>query len=197
MRNKKLSYLIKVAMLSALAVVIMQLKFPVPFIAPPFYKLEFSDLPALIGGFALGPLAGVIVEGVKVLLNLVIDGTTTMYIGEISNFIIGCSYILPATFLYKYIRTKKGALIGVLAGTVVIGIVGCILNALVLLPVYAKVYGMPIESLIAMGTKVNAGIKDVFTFVALAVLPFNLIKGAVTSLVAMLIYKPLSPLLKR
>lgn len=197
MRNKKLSYLIKIAMLSALALVIMQLKFPVPFLTPPFYKLEFSDLPALIGGFALGPLAGVIIEAIKVLLNLLIDGTTTMYIGEVSNFIIGCSYILPATFLYKYIRTKKGAFIGVAVGTLTLAVAGCLLNAFVLLPVYSQVYGMPIDAIVAMGTKINAGITSVSTFVMLAVLPFNLVKGVITSAVALLIYKPLSPLLKR
>ena len=196
MKNKTLNYVVKVAMLSAVAVLIMQLKFPVPF-APPFYKLEFSDLPALIGAFALGPLAGVLIEAVKVLLNLVIDGTGTMFVGEAANFIFGCAYILPAAFIYKKYHSKRGALVGVIFSTLSICVVGCVANAYALLPFYAYLYKMPMDALIAMGTKVNGNINGLFTFVMLAVLPLNLIKGAVTSLISVLIYKPLSPLLKR
>ncbi len=196
MRNKAISYITKVAMLSALAVVIMQFKFPV-FFAPGFYKMEFSDLPALLGAFAMGPLAGVIIEAVKVLLNLVIDGTTTMLVGEAANFIFGCAYVLPAAFVYKFMHNKKGALVSVCTGTASLCLFGCVINAFVLLPFYAWLYKMPIDALVGMGTAINSSITGIFSFVMLAVLPLNLLKGAVTSLVTMLIYKPLSPLLKK
>ncbi len=189
MRNKSLHYLVRVAMLSALAVAIMQLKFPVPF-APPFYKMEFSDLPALLGAFALGPLAGVIIEAVKVLLNLLIDGTTTMYIGEAANFIMGCSFVLPAAFIYKYYRSKKGALVGVSVGTVSISVIGCIMNIFVMIPAYAY-FMAPLDVIISMGTKINPYITSTATLALFAALPLNLVKGLATSILAILIYKPL------
>ena len=101
MRSEKTRTMVEIAMLSAIAVVLMLFEFPLPFIAPPFYELDFSEVPVLIGAFALGPWAGVIIEAIKILLNLVINGTITAFVGEIGNFIIGVAFVLPAALIYN------------------------------------------------------------------------------------------------
>ena len=184
-----------VGVLSAVATVLFLLDFPVPF-APVFYKMDFGDLPALLGAFSLGPVAGVVIEFVKVLLKLVIKGTSTAYVGDFANFVTSCSLVLPAAIIYHFRKTRKTALIACIVGTVVITVFGTALNAFYLLPAFAKLYGMPLESIIAMGTKINPAIKDVSTFVIFAVAPLNLIKGLTDSLVTFLIYKPLKRAMK-
>ena len=151
----------------------------------------------LIGCFAMGPVAGVFIELIKIVLNFVINGTMTAGIGELANFCIGCSFCIPAGLIYHRRKTKKGAVVGLVSGTVIMTFLGCFINAYVMLPVYAKAFKMPIESLIEMGTKVNAGITDLFTFVMFAVVPFNLLKGILVSIVVLLIYKRISPIIKR
>lgn len=194
--SKKTKILVEVGMLGAIAAVLMLFEIPLPFIAPPFYEMDFSEVPVLIGTFALGPAAGATIELLKILLNLLLNGTSTAFVGEFANYLVGCSFILPAAFIYRSHKTKKNALIGMILGTVIMTIFGCLMNAYLLLPTYAAAFGMPIDTIIAMGTSVNANITNIFTFVLFAVAPFNFIKGIITSTITLLIYKHISPILK-
>jgi len=184
-----------IAMLSALAFILMFFEFPVPF-APIFYKIDASEIPVLIGAFMFGPAAGVVIEGIKVLLHLVIKGTDTVFVGDFANFILGCVYVVPAATIYLFKKTKKSAIIGMIVGTIVLVIAGSLLNAFYLLPKYAELYGMPMDSLIAFGTAVNSSITNVFSFVALAVAPFNLLKGTIVAIFTGVLYKYVSRIIK-
>lgn len=194
--NNKTRKLVEIGMLGAIATVLMLFEFPIPFIAPPFYELDFSEVPVLVGAFALGPMAGATIELVKILINLLINGTATAFVGEIGNYLLGCSFIIPAALIYKKRKTKKNALIAMVIGTIVMTVFGCFLNAYVLLPTYATAFGMPIDAIVGMGSAINANINDVMTFVIIAVAPFNIIKGIVVSVITLLIYKHISPILK-
>ena len=185
-----------IGMLGAIATVLMLFEIPLPF-APPFYEIDFSEVPVLVGCFALGPVAGVLIEFVKILLNLILNGTATAGVGELANFCIGCSFCIPAGIIYQKKKTKKGAMVGLISGTLIMTVLGCFINAYIMLPTYATAFKIPIEGLIEMGTQVNASITDLFTFVMFAVVPFNLLKGVVVSIVVMLIYKKISPIIKR
>jgi len=198
MNNKKklnTKMIAQIGMLGAIAVVLMLFEIPLPF-APSFYEIDFSEVPVLIGCFSMGPMAGVLIELIKIILNLCINGSVTAGVGELANFVIGCALVLPAAFIYKRKKTKKGAVIGLVTGTLFMTISGCFINAYVMLPTYAKAFGMPIEALVEMGSAVNASITDLFTFVMFAVVPFNLLKGVLVSIIVLLIYKKISPILK-
>lgn len=192
----KVNKMVIMAMLSAVAVVLMYFEFPIAFIAPAFYEMDLSEVPVMIGSFMLGPCAGVLMEAIKVILKICIKGTSTVFVGDFANFILGCSLVLPASILYHLHKTRKNAVIGLAAGGVVLMISGVLLNAFYLLPKYSELYGMPISTFIAMGQKINAGISDIFTFVILAVAPFNLLKALLVAVITMLLYKYLSRLLK-
>jgi len=199
-RNKQSFYrtymITLIGVLSAAAAGLMLLEFPLLFIAPEFYKFDFSDLPAIIGSFALGPVAGVSIEALKNLLKILFVGSKTNYIGELANFGVGVCYVLPASLLYYYRKTKKRAVAGLALSTVICVTVGSLLNAFVLLPVYSKLYGAPMEYFIGKGTEVHGIIKDLQTFILFAVAPFNLLKYGVISLITILIYKRISRVLK-
>lgn len=186
---------VQVGMLSAIAIILMQLELPLPF-APPFYQIDFSEIPVLIGCFLMGPFAGALIELIKVILNMAISGTVTGGVGDIANFLIGCAMCIPAGMIYKRYHTRKSALVGMAAGTVFMTAIGCILNAYVLLPVYAKAFELPMQALVEMGTAVNPSITGVSTFVIFAVAPFNLLKGTLVSLIVFLTYKKISPIFK-
>ena len=203
-RKEKIFTTRKIAMIgmfSAISAILMVLEIPV-FFTPEFYKLDFSELPALIGGFAFGPVAGVMIECCKILLKLVIKGTSTALVGELANFVVGCSFILPASFLYWLKKSKKSAIFSSIVGTLIMTVVGSWLNGLYLLPTFAAMFGMPLmpdgsgRSIVDMGTVVNPYIKDVTTLVLFAVVPLNLLKGSIVSFVTIVIYKKLSPILK-
>jgi len=184
-----------IGMFSAIATILMLFEIPLPF-APSFYKLDFSEVPVLVGTFAFGPVAGVMIEFVKIILKLLFKGTSTAFVGELANFVVGCSFVVPASILYIIKKTKKQAIIGCVVGTVILTVVGTLFNAVYLLPKFAELYGMPLEALIAMGTAVNPKITNITNFVILAVAPLNIIKGTSVSLITMLIYKKISPILK-
>ena len=186
----------KVGVLSAVATVLMLFDFPLWF-APNFYKLDFSEVPVLLGTFALGPSAGIAIEFVKILINFVLNGTDTGGIGELANFIVGCSFILPAGYIYKHKKSFSTAIIGLLAGTLTLAAAGSLINYYLLLPVYSKVYGAPIQAFIDMGNILNPAITNLKTFVLYAVAPFNILKGIVVSSITLLIYKKISPVLHR
>ena len=147
--------------------------------------------------FAIGPMAGVIIEMIKILLNFIVNGTTTAGVGEIANFIIGCALVAPAAIIYKNGKSKKYALIGLGVGTVFMTIIGSLMNAFVILPVYAKAFNMPIGALVSMGSAINPAINNLFSFIIFAVVPFNLLKGIIVSIITMLTYKKISPILHK
>ena len=184
-----------IGVFSAIAMILHVFDFPVPF-APPFYKLDFSEIPVLIGAFAYGPVTGVMIEFIKILLKLVVKGTSTAFVGDLANFVVGCSFILPASVIYHFKKTRKNAIVACLVGTLTITVCGTLLNAVYLLPAFAALYGTPMENLIAAGTAINPRITNVTSFVILAVAPMNLLKGGLVSLVDLLVYKKLSPILK-
>ena len=187
--------LVKIGMLAAVAVILMIFEIPLPF-APAFYEIDFSEVPVMVGCFAMGPLAGALIELVKILLNFVITGTDTAGVGELANFIIGCSLCVPAGLIYRRNRTRKNALIGMITGTLLMTVIGCVINAFVLLLTYAVAFGLSMDKLVAMGTAVNSGITGISTFVMFAVAPFNLLKGILVSVIVFLIYKKISPIFR-
>jgi riboflavin transporter FmnP len=192
----KINKLVLMAMLSAIAAVLMYVEFPLTFIAPSFYEMDLSEVPIMIGSFMLGPCAGVIMEAVKILLKIVLKGTSTSFVGDFANFILGCAFVVPASVVYHTKKTKKRAIIGLIVGAAVLIVSGVFMNALYLLPKYSQLYGMPMETFISMGAKINPAISNVFTFVILAVAPFNLIKSIIVGVITILLYKYLSRLIK-
>ena len=194
--RSKLRTTVQIGMLGAIALVLMFFEFPIPFIAPPFIKMDFSEIPVLVGTFAMGPLAGVLIELLKNLLNLVIHGTTTMGVGELSNFIIGCAFVVPAGLFYRKKKTRVNALKGMAAGTLLRAAMGCLTNAFIMFPLYSTLMGIPMDSFIAMGTAIHPVIDNMVSFVILCMVPFNLLKGIVISFITLLLYKRLRVLLK-
>lgn len=186
----------RIAVLGAIAVILMLFDFPLP-IAPPFYKIDLSEVAVLIGGFALGPGPAVAIEGIKILLNLIINGSDTAVVGEIANFIIGCSFVLPATIIYHRNKDLKHAIIGLIIGMITLIAVGAIVNYFIMLPAYSYFYGMPLDVIIDMGNVINPNVDGLLGFVLLMTTPFNFIKGAVVSSIVLISYKRVSPLLKK
>ena len=174
---------------AAIATVLHVLDFPLLFIAPEFYKLDFSELPVLLCGFYLGPSATVACEGVKILLKLLVKGTSTAFVGDFANFVVGCSFVLPATIWYHAHKSKHSAIIGLILGTLSMSVLGSAFNAVYLLPKFSELFGLPLDAIIAMGAKINGSIHNVTTFVMLCVAPLNLVKGISVSFLTMLLYK--------
>lgn len=185
-----------IGLFSALAVILHIFDFPIPFLAPGFYRLDFSEIPALVGTFAFGPVAGVMIEFCKILLKLVLKGTSTAFVGDLANFVIGCSLILPASIFYMFKKTKKRAVVACVIGSVIMTVFGTAFNGVYLLPAFSKLFGMPMEAIIAAGAEINGNINSIPSFVCFAVAPINIIKSVAASGVTLLIYKPLSPILK-
>ncbi len=200
-KNEKLlstRRIVMIGMFSAVAGVLMLLEFELP-IVPNFYKLDFSELPVLICGFAFGPSAAVLTEFIKILVKLMFKPTTTAFVGELANFAVGCALVLPATTIYSFKKTKAGALIAMITGICVMVVFGSFFNAVYLLPVFAKMFGgMPVEELVKMYAEINPAVSggSVTSFVIVFTAPLNLIKGGADALITMLTYKKLSPLLK-
>ncbi len=188
MRQKRIKKIAYIGMFSALAAVAMVFKMPVPW-APTFYKMELSEVICLVGGFLLGAPAAVAIEAIKVLVNFLLDGTTTAGIGELSNFLMGCSFVVPATLVFHRKKTMDSAILGVVVGTVSLGVVSCLLNYFVLLPMYSEVFGLPMEVIIGMGTKIFPSISGMWSFVLICVLNFNLSKGIISSILGIVLYK--------
>ena len=174
---------------AAIATILHMLDFPLLFVAPEFYKLDFSELPVLLCGFYLGPSATIACEGIKILLKLMLKSTSTAFVGDFANFVVGCSFVLPATFFYHAHKSKHSAIVGLALGTASMAILGSAFNAVYLLPKFAQLYGLPLDTIIAMGANVNANVTNVPTFVMICVAPLNVIKGVMVSIPTMLLYK--------
>ena len=184
----------KIGMLSVIGFILMYFQLPLSFVAPPFMKLDISDLPVLMGAFTMGPVFGIIIAALKNILALIFKGTMTAGVGELSNFIISSTFAFVASYIYRNRRTYKGAIIALTAGVISMTILAMASNYFIVFPLYAKV--MPMDAIIAMGSAITPKITGLFTMMIYSVLPFNLIKGFTTSAVMMLVYKKISPLFK-
>ena len=178
-----------IAICGAIAAILHMLDFPLLFLAPEFYKLDFSELPVMLCGFFLGPSAAVFCEVIKILLKLLLKGTSTAYVGDFANFVVGCSLVLPAVIVYHTKKSRISALWGCVIGTLVLTLFGSFFNAVYLLPKFSQLYEIPLDDIIAMGSIINSGITNISSFVMIAVAPLNLIKGAMISILTVLLYK--------
>lgn len=188
--------MVKMSVLGVISMVLMFFDVSA-FFAPPFLKLDISDLPSLIGAFAIGPMAGVVVQFLKNILNLLIEGSLTGGIGELSNFLVGSTFVYVAGFIYYKKKTFKSAITGLTLGVLTMTIFATFSNYFVMFPLYAKIFGWPLEKLVGMGSAVNKFVVDYKTLILFAVVPFNLLKGSIVSLVTILIYKKVSPILRK
>lgn len=182
------------AMLSAVAAVLMFLEFPIPFLIPSFVEMDFSELPALLAAFSMGPVSGVIVCLVKnVIKGLFFSGTSG--VGEMCNFLLGVCFVIPAGLIYKYKKTRSGALIGALAGAVIMAVGSIPVNYFISYPVYTAF--MPLDAIIGMYQEIYPGVNGLLACLIIFNAPFTLLKGLLDTALCFLIYKPLSPLLHR
>ncbi|MGM9522763.1 MAG: ECF transporter S component [Oscillospiraceae bacterium] len=196
--KKKLSparYVAYIGMFAALAGVLMLIEIPL-FFAPSFYKMDLSEIPVLICTFSMGPVAGVVCELIKVIVKLLLKGTTTAFVGDFANFVVGCAMVLPASIIYHMKRTKEGAVIGLMTGGIIMTVFGSLFNAVYLLPAFSELYGIPLDVIVGMGTEVNSAINSVSTLVLFAVVPFNVLKSVIVSIVTMLLYKRVKHIIK-
>lgn len=193
MNKKTVRTLTGTAMLTAVAFALQFIEFSIPII-PSFIKLDFSDLPALIGAFAYGPLAGVIIELLKNLIHMPFG--SSMFIGELSNFILGASFAAAAGFVYKKNKTKKGAFIAGITGAITMAAVCLPLNYFIIYPLYYSVLGLPEEAVLGMYQVILPSVGSILEALAIFNIPFTFCKALICALVAMIIYKPLSPILK-
>ena len=182
------------AILTAMAVLLMYLEIPLPFM-PVFLKFDFSELPVLIGSFALGPVWGIVIELLKNLIHLPV--TQTAGIGELSNFIAGTIYVGTAGFIYRKFRTKKGAALSMAIATLALAIVAIPVNAFITLPLYGSVMGYPMEAILETSAKVNPLVKDKLSLLLAVFVPFNLFKGIVVGFITFFVYKPISKLINK
>lgn len=187
--------LVKMGLLSALAFILMRLDFPIPGF-PPFLKMDVSDIPSVIGVLAMGPAAGVIIQFAKAFLYMV-SGSDTGFVGPLANFIVGAAYVFPLGLVYKYKPNLKGFIIGCFGGTISMAAIGALMNYFVMIPFYAVLFGMSVDVIVAMGTKVNAAITDLKTLVLYSIVPFNLLKASGISILSYGVYKALQPLFCR
>jgi len=186
--------LTKVAVLGVTAFLLMTfLEFPLPMF-PTFLKMDLSDLPALLAGFGMGPWAAVLVEVVKNLLHAIFKNQTA-FVGEIANFLTGVLYVVPASLVYAARKTKANAVIGMILGTISMALGMALANYYIFLPLYAKIFNMPLEAIVSMGSSVNSRVVDLKTLVVYSIIPFNVLKGVLIMAITLLIYKKVSPLL--
>ena len=186
----------KIAILAAIAVVLMLVDFPLP-VAPSIYKLDFSEVPVLIGAFALGPRQACCIEFVKILLNFLLNGTFTAGIGELANFLMGCAFVVPAGIIYKHNKSRQSAIKGLITGTIFMVLAGDLLNYFVLIPAYVNIVHYPLEAIIAAGQEIFPFVTSQLTLVLVCVTLFNTIKGILVSLITTILYKRVSPLLHK
>ena len=185
------------AMLSAVAFILMFIEFPIPALIPSFVKMDVSDLPELLAAFSLGPIYGVAVTFLKNLLHIVFKGTTSAYVGELCNFLLGAVFSMAAGFIYQRKKSRKSALIGAVVGAALMAIVSVPLNYFVVYPAYVVCYGMPLEAIIGMYQAILPSSDSLIKCLTIFNMPFTSCKGMLDVLLCFLIYKPLSPLLHK
>ncbi len=195
-QTSKLRKVTVTAMLAAVASVLMFVEFPIP-LMPSFIKLDVSDFPALISSFAFGPISGIVVELIKNLLHILIKGTSSAGVGELSNFLLGCCFVIPAGLIYKKSRNYKSAIVGALVGCLVMAVLCLPINYFIVYPAYVKFYGMPLEAIIGMYKDILPSADSLFgngLFSCLLIFnaPFTFAKGLIDAVICIIIYKPLS-----
>ncbi len=195
-KSSKLNLLIKISFLAAFSFLLSLFELPLPFF-PPFLKIDLASLPALIGALAFGPGPGVLISFLGNFLKVLISGSSTAGVGDLVNFFVSATLSVTAGFIYQAKHGRKGAMLAMFLGVIAMTIVAAITNYYVMFPLYARVMGFPLDAIIASGTALNANVTSLFTFMVLMIVPFNLLKGAVLMLVTFLLYKKLSPILKR
>ena len=193
--SKNIKKLSVVALLSAISAILMFIDFSVP-IAPSFMKMDISELPVIIGGFVLSPIECIIIAVLKVLIKTLIKNSSTMFIGELANIIASISYALPASIIYSLHKTKKTALVGLTVGTILSSAMSTITNATFVFPLYLKLSNMTEEAIIKMCSAINPMIDSMFKVMMLSVLPFNLLKYIIVSIITYIFYKSISKILK-
>lgn len=196
MKNQSVKVMVFMALFGAIATVLMLFEFPIPFV-PVFIKFDFSDMPIIIAGFMYGPLAAFGSASVKILLNLLLNGTDTMFIGELSNFVLTLIYALPASIIYLKVKNKKVAEKGLIVSILAVSICAVLSNLFIMFPLYGSLMGLSMDAIVGMASAVNPLVSNAMTMMIFAILPFNLFKYTVESLLVLVVYKRISHLLKR
>lgn len=178
-----------IAILAAISAVLFMIEIPIVL----FYKLDLSSLPVLLGSFAMGPAAGTLIQLIKSLLGLL--HSTTQGVGELADFVMGFAMLLPAGLVYRRLKSRRGAIVGMALGTVAATVVAVLTNLYIMIPFYGTAYGMPVEAIVSMGAAIVPAVDSALKFVLLITAPFNVLKWVIVSIVTALIYKPLSPIL--
>lgn len=173
----------------------MLIDFPI-FIAPSFYKIDISDLPCLIGAFAMGPIPALFIQVIKILIKLLLKPTSTAFIGEVAAFITSSVYCVCASVLYKNNRTKFGAKRAILISSIFTVLISSLANYIFIIPAYSRLYGMPLEAIISLGQAIFPIINNKLSFVLCCVVPFNIVKVCIVDLLTLFLYKHISPLLR-
>ena len=195
-QRKRVKRLTTAAMMGAIAFVLLSVNFPIPVLSP-FAEIDMAALPELIGGFVLGPIGALEIIVVKVVLKTLIVGTESMYTGELQNFLLSVAFVLPAVIYYRKDHTKRGAIIGLIIGSLCKVVVGIFTNLYIIFPFYISLYGMDWQGIVDICSKANPWIKDVPTMVAFSIVPFNIVATAISSVITMLVYKKISKPLKK
>jgi len=202
MQSNRTKFVAKVGVLAALASAIMFIETPLPFM-PPFLKLDLSEIIVLLGAFSMGPLAGVVIELIKNLVHL--PFTITGGVGEMANFVVGCSFVVPAAWVYKRNKSIKTAIRGLAIGSIVMVLMATLVNYFVMIPLYVEIFAdkfnitpeESLKSIIQSGAEKNQNIVDLATLILYGIIPFNIVKVIVVSLLTFVSYKRVSPILHR
>ena len=193
--NYKMQFIVFVAILSGLAGVLMLIEFPLP-IAPPFYKVDLSDVAALIGGFGFGPLAGLLICLLKVLISILLNGTTTAFVGELASFLMDGTFVFVTSLVYKEAKSKKRIIVSLIVGVLSLTLMGAIANYYLMIPAYVKFMNFPLDSIIKMGSAINSRVNSLESLILLCTVPFNLVKGLIICTITYVLNDRISPLLK-
>lgn len=196
MRSKKNLYIVQIAIFGVIAAIVMFFSLPL-FFVPGFYKLDLSKLIVLTGAFLFGPLAGILIELIKIILILIFKGTSTFFIGELASFVIGCSFLLPCSIYYKHDKTLKGAIHSMLIGILSFVSFSGIINWVLFIPLYAKAFGISIQNIIDIAHVTNPYIVNLPSFIFFAVMPFNFIEITISCFLTFLLYKKISKIVKK
>ena len=189
--SQNIRFIVMTGVLSAVATVLMMLSFSVPFM-PSFIKMDFSELPALIASFSMGPISGVMVCLIKNLINLPM--TTTGGVGELSNFLLGVCLVLPAGLVYRFRKNRRAAFLAALAGSVIMGVASLPINYFLTYPIYAKI--LPIEAIVGMYQAIFPKVDGLFSCLLIFNVPYTFFKGLIDTLLTFVLYKRISPLIK-
>lgn len=193
--RKKVKEIAFIGVLGAASAVLMIFRFPIPFL-PPFLSFDLSGLMEMLGGYMFGPMAAFFIIIVKIMLQLVMQGSFSFGTGELQSLILSCTYVLPALILYHHRKSKRMAAVGMLFSTILVSVVAVITNLYLIIPFYAKLSGMTMTDFVAICSAVNPAVKSATSMVLLGILPFNLIKYGVTSVATFLVYKRLSKFIR-